>query len=418
MATTATRRRAPAKGRAVKAKVKPDEFVAIEQFLGTRVLVERAQAVRLTTLTLLAGTNLCLLGDAGVAKSLTLREYAKSFPDAAYYEEQMNEELSVNEVIGQYDLARFVNGDGKFVRMTEGFLGGANIAFIDERYRANGVLSNALLPIENVGERALKLNGHKERLPLAAEVAAANFLPDPDNLVMKAAVDRMTLIAKVERVKADDSFMELVRRAHARESHESERPQLSLAQLFEAQAHVKAVKPTPEFVAAAAKLRRDAHEKGLPVSDRRWLELYLVCRATAWLAGRDHLVSDDLAACEMGMWREDKHVAHAHALTVGFRGRFETEAHKFRAESAKPLAEWEQIRPEVDNTPPNEEVDPDVLRKGMSVQRQLKLAYVRVSGLLAEANREKRDAPTARELHNELLVALEWFKDSLGLVYE
>lgn len=417
MAGTATRRKPPARKRAPKGpQVKPDDFVAIEQHLGTRELVERAQVIRLTTLTLLGGGNLTLLGGPGTGKSLTLRSYAKSFPDAAYYEEALNEELSVNEVIGPYDLEGFVNGRG-LKREVTGFLGGANIAFLDERYRANGVLSNALLPIENVGERLLKLNGHRVRLPIKAIVAAANFLPDPDNVVMQASVSRVTLITKVERIRSDDSFKEMIRRTHDWEAADADRPILSLAQLDEAQRQVALVRPTPEFVDAAAILRQKAHSEGLPVDDRRWRDLYRICRAVAWMAGRDVLVADDLAACEMGMWREDSHIPIAHALTLGFRGRFEQEANRLRTEAAPNLAEWEQIRPDVDNTPPNEDVDPDVLRKGMSVQRKLKHSHERVSALLDEAAREQRDAATARELHTEIVAALEWFKASLGLVY-
>lgn len=415
MATATTRKRAPKE--AAPATVTPDDFVAIEQFLNLRQLVERGPIVRLTTLTMCAGTNLGLLGEPGVAKSLTPREYARSFPDATYYEEGFNEELSANEVIGMPDLARFINGDGKFVRQTEGYASGAHIGFFDERYRANGVLSNSLLGLENASERLLKLNGVRTRMPLRALFHAANYLPDPDNKIAQASVYRVTLLAHVERIQSDANFEELIRRAHDRVSWEAERPLLSLAQLDAAQAMVANVKPTPEFTQAAAKLRRDAYEAGLPVDDRRWIELYRVCRAAAWMNGRDFLVPDDLAACEMGMWREQSQMPKARELVMPFFGRYEQEAEGLRNEAMPNLKLWGELRPEVDNTPAQADVDPETLRKGMIVQRKLRDSYGRVTKLLDEAAREQREAQSGRELRDELHLALEWFRDSLALTF-
>jgi hypothetical protein len=140
------------------------------------------------------------------------------------------------------------------------------------------------------------------------------------------------------------------------------------------------------------------------------MELGRVCRANAWLAGRDHLIPEDLAVVEHGLWRDIDDRPTAHKVVLKYHGRFEREATQKRQESQKALAAVEQIRPQVEGTPPNEELDPDVLTKAISASRQIDAVKGRVEKLLEEADREKQNAATLRDLDNELVAIQMWFK--------
>jgi hypothetical protein len=83
------------------------------------------------------------------------------------------------------------------------------------------------------------------------------------------------------------------------------------------------VQHTTEYLDAMWELREGAEREGLPVSDRRWVELDQFAHANAWLAGRDHLIAEDVAVMEFGMAREKSHMPIAHKLVLPYHGRYE-----------------------------------------------------------------------------------------------
>jgi MoxR-like ATPase len=404
--------------------VEPSDYLRVARFLDTEVLVERATEVRVLILTLLSGTNVLLIGSGGTAKTLALDELAKCIVGARYFKKVMNEELAPSAILGGYDYARFMK-TGELVRKTVNMAPDSHIFTADELFRANGMMLDAQLPITNVGEREAEVEGVIRKLEeFLMYAAATNFIPDADNVRAQAFMDRMTNMLYVQRVQAADSFKEIIRRHTARlQAHANgtalKRETITLAQALEAQKQVRNVRDTPEFMDSAVDLRQKAITEGVDVSDRRWMEVYLMCRANAWLNGRDHLIPEDLVVAEYGMARAKDQVGTAHALVLPFHGRFERAATELRQEAVGPITEVEQVRPLVEGTPPNEDIDPDVLRKALNASRKIDAAKGRVDEVLAEAEQEKRDAATLRDLANELLAMQMWFKkNSLPTQYE
>jgi MoxR-like ATPase len=206
-----------ARKRPAKVKVAPEDFLRVAQFLNTKVLVERPVEIRVMNLALIAGINAHLNGSPGVAKSLGLDEYAKCIVGATYFKKPLNEDLSPSRVLGEWDYPRFMRGDtSELERKIAGYAPTADIIFVDEVFRANGLMLDALLPLANVGEREFEHNGGMAKAPVKLMVSAANFNPDPDNVRAQAYLDRVTVMLWVERVKASDSFKEILRRAQAR----------------------------------------------------------------------------------------------------------------------------------------------------------------------------------------------------------
>lgn len=405
------------------AEVSPADFLRVTRYLSTEVLVERDLELRILVLALLSNTNCHLGGPPGIAKSLGLRELAKCVTHEGaplnecglYFEKQLNANLPSDAVIGGYDMEAFSQGNGLH-RNPEGFLPKAAFGFLDEWFRANGPMLDALLPIANTEERQYEENGVPGKASLRVLVSASNHLPDPDNEQAQALVDRITLMCFVDRVKQADSFKEILRRSQARRLGERtgaiKRETITLAQIDQAQAEVDAVRLTPEFEDAITKLRGEAATEGLGVSDRRWVELTRVCRAQAWMNERDHVIAEDLAVTEFGMARDTEQAKVAHGLVLPFHGRYEREATEKRQEAAKPLANVEEIRPIVDGTPPNEELDQQTMTKAINASRAIQRVKQRVEAVLKEAEAEKRDAANLRALDNELLAVLKWFESN------
>lgn len=412
MAATTSR----AASRKKKPGVTPEDFQAIARYITTEIVVERDLEMRMLILGALAGVNIHLIGAPGTAKSLLLREFvSKSIAGADYFEKQVHAQMPADALIGPYDMAEFARS-GDFKRKIQGYLPTAHAGIIDEVVRANGPTLDSLLPIMNTQERACELNGGMIRTQLRFLVTASNTWFDPDNTQAQALADRVTIMLLVEDIKSEESFKEMIRRDHARRttggSPSTEQPTITLAQFDEAQDAVKHVRCSPEFLDKAAELRRLAKQEGLHISPRRWIELTLLCRANAWMAGRDDTVPEDLAQCEHGLWRDQDQRAVAHKLIIPFHGRFEREAAQKRQEAAKHIAGVEEIKPQVEGTPPNQELEQGVLTKAISASRAIDRVKQRVDEVLGEADKEKRDASSLRELSNELLAQQIWFADN------
>lgn len=410
----------PPRKRAAKPKsaaIEPGSFLEIIQWIDTEVLVERALELRILTLGLLSGTNVHLIGLPGIAKSLGLRVYIRCITGATLYEKTIHAQTPADAIVGGYDMEKFANGGG-LMRKVEGAAPMADVVFISEMPRGNGPTLDSLLSLWNTEERLYDHNGGMALSRIKFAVSDSNTWFDADNTQAMALSDRVTLMLEVHDIKSDESFKDMLRRHHARNEARfggapvvgSPMPTITLEQLEQAQAEVAGVRLGAEFLDAFAKLRRDAKGEGLNISPRRWTELARVCRASAWMAGRTECQPDDLVVCEHGMWREKKDIPTASKLVQEYHGRFVREAREKRAEAAKPIKSVEEIRPQVEGTPASQELDAKVIKAAINASRAIDEVKLRVETVLAEAEREKRDASDLRDLDNELLAIQKWFK--------
>jgi MoxR-like ATPase len=396
-----------------KVSVTPDDIQGIIDWLDQKVLVERQRELPVLARGTLAGVNIHQEGGGGLAKSLGLREFSKCIVGARYFGIQLMPTTPPDAVIGPYDMQRMVN-EGVFERAVDGYAPTSHIVFIDELMRGSGPIRDALMPMLNAEERMAQANGGMFVTPILVMVTASNTGFDPDDAYSQAIEDRITLMQRVEDIKADDSFKELLRRHHARRigeqdgSFEATRKTITVEQLIEAQHQVERVELMAEFLDAAAELRRKTKGEGLSVSPRRWMELCRVCRANAWMSGRDHLIPEDLVVVEDGLWRQAEHIPIARKLVQEYRGKFERMAEDRRAESDKAFARIDAIRPQVEGTPPGEDMPQEVLLEGVNAMRDVAFLKKRVLANVDEAEREKRAATDLHALVNEIATLEDW----------
>src|SRR5690606_30962344 len=86
-----------------------------------------------------------------------------------------------------------------------GYLPDASVAFLDEVFRANSAILNALLTLLN--ERVFDQGAQRIETPLVALVGATNEIPDDETL--RAFLDRFLVRCFVEPV-GDESFAALL----------------------------------------------------------------------------------------------------------------------------------------------------------------------------------------------------------------
>ena len=158
-------------------------------------LLEREAEVSLLLLAALAGEHLLLLGPPGTAKS-ELGRRLSVLTGGRYFERLLTRFSVPEELFGPLSLAALEQG--KYVRETDGYLPTAECAFIDEVFKANSAILNALLTILN--ERLFDNGSERLRVPLLCLVGASNEMPESEEL--DALYDRFLLRRAVKPLSA------------------------------------------------------------------------------------------------------------------------------------------------------------------------------------------------------------------------
>ncbi|MBN8231511.1 AAA family ATPase [Corallococcus macrosporus] len=242
-------------------------------------LIERETPLRLALLAALAGEHLLLVGPPGTAKSEMARRLRRAFRDAPLFERLLTRFTVPEELFGPLSIKE-LEAD-RYHRQTDGYLPSAAFAFLDEIFKANSAILNALLTLLN--EREFDNGTERVQTPLICAIGASNELPEGEELA--ALYDRFLLRCHVAPVSAEgfETLLEL-RGAHPPEPPLDLRLSRTSLETFRAEARMVVL---PADVKALLKaLRVFLEEQQIPVSDRRWRKIVYLLQVSAWSNGR------------------------------------------------------------------------------------------------------------------------------------
>ena len=310
---------------------KHDRIEKLLEVLGSG-LYEKETAVKLGLLTALAGESMFMLGAPGCAKSMiTLRIKAAFKADdkdgVKYFETLLNQFTTPEEVFGNISLKALngelpdENGNKKeeYRRLTDKMLPEADIAFLDEIWKASPAILNTLLTIVN--ERKFHNGSKVMNVPLKALFAASNELPAKGK-GLEALYDRFIFRLPVDFIKNEDDFFEMIDQPAHEEfklNDEDKKLLISNTELKEWAKEIDKVtlsEVSKQVISAIRKemtLLNDAmsdedkkNGELFEVGDRRWKKIAHILKTSAFLNDRNEVDLMDCSLIENCIWGTEK----------------------------------------------------------------------------------------------------------------
>src|SRR5579885_3148653 len=190
-----------------------------------RMFLERAELIDGALAALLSRSHVLLIGPPGTAKSMLAEELCTRIEGARYFQWLLTRFSTPEELFGAVSLKGLEQDD--YRRVTTHKLPEAHIAFLDEIFKANSSILNALLTLVN--ERIYHNGRARVTVPLITMFGASNELPDEEELT--ALFDRFMLRFTVDYIGEEFRFLKMLEGQSA-----AERTTLTLTELDELRA--------------------------------------------------------------------------------------------------------------------------------------------------------------------------------------
>lgn len=274
------------------------------------VFPEREEVINGIILGIGAKQHVLLIGPPGTAKSLLARTVAHA-TGKKFFGILMSPFCTPEEFVGPLDISALQQG--RYVHVTTNMLPEAQIAFLDEVFKANATVNNLLLTIIN--ERLFyNGSGTPVSVPLESVIAASNELPAADEQRDQAAfADRFLLRYVVDYLREKTSFTQMLANdadiiANA--------PKISPSDLHAFANAAASVKLTEEVIQTVASIREQCIAQGLINSDRRYKDSLSVIKANAALQGRTETNLSDLDIMRHILWHEPGQRAQVNKIVL------------------------------------------------------------------------------------------------------
>lgn len=262
----------------------------IKDYLNAQFLEREAEVESILT-AVLAKQQTLLIGPAGTGKSALSSELHRCIDGLSYFQWLLTKFSTPEEVFGPLSLAGLERDE--YVRNTHGKLPTVHLAFLDEIFKSNSAVLNALLTLIN--ERIFYNGGDVLEAPLMTVIGASNEYPESEGL--EALFDRFLLRMETRYIQSDQTFLKLLE-----PSKKLLLPKMTLEELEDEQFAVSLIDIPRHVLEKLVVVRGDLKNEGVQASDRRYKQCLPILQARAYLHGRAEVKLSDLLLLQHVLW--------------------------------------------------------------------------------------------------------------------
>lgn len=222
--------------------------------------------------------------------------------EAAPIEKNYQSFLEAASRLEKYRRAMGQAGHGRPSVITEGKIPESHIVFLDEVFKANDGLLNALLTALN--EREYTNEGVTMEIPAISFFAASNEIPnfsDPAESILRPLYDRFELKVITQYVQDRDTRLAMLAKKQ-KGTKGAAASTITLKELREMQRQVELVTVPAAINEVMDDILCEFRRKGVHISDRKYFGFTPIVQAQAWLEGRDEAQISDLLALSAYLW--------------------------------------------------------------------------------------------------------------------
>ena len=324
-------------------------------------VVEREKLVEFIAIALLTGKNLFILGGTGQAKSYAINQFRSRIHGAKQFERLLSKQTDEEQLFGRLDLGSLIPGNvsntelqnntayreyyqrlcellrnvstapddatlqnelaehtqkiaayrGALAELygnnptmiTTGKIPESHIVFLDEIFKANDGILNALLTALN--ERRYTNEGYATDIPVISFFAASNEIPnfsDPAESILRPLYDRFEIKVITEYVLDREKRLEMLAKKQSPTKNIGTNAFITLEELVKMQQEVRAVAIPPAINELMDDILCDLRRKNIHVSDRKYFTYFPIVQAKAWLGGRNQVQPFDLLCLDAYLW--------------------------------------------------------------------------------------------------------------------
>jgi len=259
-------------------------------------LIERDELSRLVVLSLCSHSNMFLLGERGVAKSMTVELVNGVIKDSKFWQLQVGKDTTVEDLLGE----KRSEEDGTLYYSSKKSLLNNNVVVLDEIFKADGRVLNVLLELL-VDNAYTSGDGVKRQAEIISFLGTSNEFPT--ETYMLPLLDRFTFYYIVERIKGTENR----RRFYAGDYNVEKisKQYFNMDDLYFIKEEKNKVIVSENIINLFEEITSELVKQAVKTSDRKFEKVFKnVIRTMAYLNNREEVNISDLFVLLHTAWHD------------------------------------------------------------------------------------------------------------------
>lgn len=361
------------------------KFTKITNKLET-IVFERDEVIEAIKLSMLSNQNVLLLGPPGTGKSMTVKLWASFISGGTYFEKLLSKFSTPDELFGPISVKGLE--EDRLRHQTKNYLPEADFAFIDEVFKANTGVLNAMLKIMN--EREYDDDGMIKKVPLLAMVGASNEIPEPED-GLDAMYDRFHIKLKVPYIFETSNWVRMIGSTGKAVIPEDQK--LKMEDIAEAAAFAQnQITVDEEMLEILLTIKNQLKREALIISDRTWWNTVQSLKSQAYLSGRTSVQIEDFEFLIHMLWNDDRNIVKVRSTVLEIANPDKNEA----------MMHLDTARDVYEKAISDEETDKGNIGDALAAIEKIKKCKVKVDKKVTTRKNHKRDTADLKKISNEM----------------